>query len=108
MDYRQRRWIFSEPLVNAGLLPAGKPIDLDVGVWRYDGVASTGINQVRSLSADATAELIGCSEPQEGDVSTCRVRFTPRAGFRGMLYAMVDLRGPAGGKDIAFVARVVD
>ncbi len=108
MNYRQRRWIFSEPLVNAELLPAGRPIDLDVDVWRYDGIASTGIDQVRSLSSDATAELVGCSDPQEGDVSTCRVRFTPRAGFRGLLYAMVDFRGPSGGEDIAFVARVVD
>jgi hypothetical protein len=108
MHYRQRRWLFSEPLVSAGLLSAGKPVELDIDIWRYDGVAGTGINQVRSLSPDATAELIGCSEQPEGDGTICRVRFTPRAGFRGLLYAMVDVRGPAGGKDIAFVARIVE
>ncbi len=108
MNYRQRHWLFSEYVANAGTLRAGQPIELDVDVRRLDGVASTGISAVESRSPDATAELVSIFEPSGSDVSTCRVRFTPRAGFRGLLYAMINFRSPGGDKDIAFLARVVD
>ena len=64
------------------------------------------IYAVESRSSTADAELIS-STPKEGDITTYRVRFTPRRGSAGMLYEMVLFRSDTGSKDIAFIGRVM-
>lgn len=99
----QRGWVFKEPIVSLGAIVAGVPVEADVDLHNRGGVPITG---VESLSPDATAQLLS-SAPGSGTTTTCRVRFTPARGARGMLYAMVLFRSPAGDKDVAFVARVM-
>ena len=97
--------MFNEYMVNLGGLKAGEPIDIDVGIRRLDDKPTVGLIAVESLSPDATAELVTILEPADED-STCRVRFTPRAGYDGLMYAMVNFRSATGYTDLAFLARV--
>ena len=105
-NYKQRGWFSPPYMINAGAVIAGTPVDLDVEVQRLDDRPGTGIYAVESLSPDATAEFLGILEPP-GDTSTVRVRFTPRAGTAGMLYAAVRLKSATGDADVAFLARVL-
>ena len=104
--YEQRGWIFHQYMLNAGAVIAGTPVDLDVDVRSLNDQLGSGIDAVESLSPDATAEFLGILEPP-GDTGTVRVRFTPRAGTEGMLYAMVNFKSPTGDKEIAFLVRVL-
>jgi hypothetical protein len=99
-----RKWTFKEPIVNLGAIAAGEPLETEVVLHNREGVPITG---VISLSADATAELISTGAAK-GETVSYQVRFTPRAGYQGMLYAMVLFQSPKGDKDVAFVARVLD
>jgi len=105
-NYKQRGWMSHPYMINAGAVIAGTAVDLDVEVQRLDDLPSSGIYAVESLSPDATAEFLGILEPP-GDTSTVRVRFTPRKGTEGMLYAVVMLKSATGDADIAFLASVL-
>ena len=104
---QQRGWMFHQYMLNAGAVIAGTPVDLDAEVRRLNEQPGSGIYAVESLSPDATAEFLGILESPGDDMSTVRVRFTPRAGTEGMLYAMVNFKSPTGDKEIAFLARVL-
>jgi hypothetical protein len=106
-DYRQRGWLFSQYMLNAGVMKPGETVELDVGVKRLGQIATCGINAAESLTPDATAEFAGLLEPP-GDESTVRLRFTVKPGTTGMLYAMVNFKSPTGDKEIAVLARVVE
>ena len=105
--YQQRGWMFTQYMVNAGAVVAGTPVDLDVEVRRLEERPASGIYAVESLDPDATAEFLGILEPPGDDSTTVRVRFTPRAGTEGMLYAMVNAKSHTGDKEIAFLVRVL-
>lgn len=102
----QRGWMFYVYMVNAGAVTAGTSVDLDVDVRRLNERPSCGINAVESLTRDATAEFLGILEPP-GESSTIRLRFTPRAGTSGLMYAMVDFKSLTGDKAIAVIVRVM-
>ncbi len=105
--YRQRGWLFSEYMTNLGSLAAGEPTEIDVDVRRINEQPTSGIYAVESLSPDATAELVTIVDmAPPSDVSTIRVRFTPRRGYEGLLYALVNFKARGGDKDTAFLARV--
>ncbi len=90
--------------MNLGAIAAGEPLEAEVVLHNRERIPITGVT---SLSADATAELISTGAPEAETVSY-RLRFTPRVGYQGMLYAMVLFQSPRGDKDVAFVARVLD
>ena len=64
------------------------------------------VQSVESLTPDATARLITTIDPP-GEKYTARVRFTPRADYRGPMYAMVMFHTTTGDWDVAFLARVL-
>ncbi len=101
---RQRRgWYFHEYVASFGAVRAGRSAETEVEIAHT--AARVPISGVRSLSPDARAELLS-AEAGPGDSTVCRVRFTPRAGYQGLLYAMVEFQSPTGAKDIAFIASV--
>ena len=100
---RQRRWIFDELIVNAQSLQAGEPAEITIDLLNRRQVAITG---VRSRHDQATAELIGQTHDANKDVTTLRVRFTPDAEYRGMLYAPVEVQSNRGHKAVPVVARI--
>lgn len=100
-----RRWIFVEYLANLGAVTAGETVEVDVGLLKFRKRKTVQITSVESLDPNATAELIETIDTP-GKFATCRVRFTPKAGYEGLLYAMVFFDSDVGGKDIAFVAKV--
>ncbi len=101
--HQQRGWRFKEYIVNLGGLRSGQGVEVDVDLPNPGRVR---INAVQSTTADAQAELMSTRETT-GGTTTCRVRFTPRVGYQGMLYAMVMFSSDTGDKDIAFIARVL-
>lgn len=101
-DWKQRNWIFLEYIVNLDRIKAGKTIELEVALRNWDGIP---VYAVESLSPDATAELVSTADPP-GETTTCKVRFTPRAGYKGLLYAMVNFKSDTGDMDIPFIAQV--
>ena len=101
-NWQQRTWRFKVHMVQLGALQVGQPIEVDVDIHNEKNVR---IHAVESRSSTADAELVS-STPGEGDITTCRVRFTPHRGSQGMLYAMVLFRSDTGSKDIAFIGRV--
>ena len=105
--YEERGWMFHQYMLNAGVVRAGEPVELDVGVKRLDERATCGINGAESQTPDATAEFVGILEPP-GEGSTVRLRFTAKSGTAGLLYAMVNFKSPTGDKAIAVLARVVE
>ncbi len=100
---RQRSWTFEEPIALLGAVRGGEPVEVEVVL---NNASAVPIASVASLSPDARAELLG-TEPRGKGATVCRVRFTPRAGQAGLLYAMVEFRSLTGNKDIAFIARVL-
>ena len=102
-DWRQRTWRFPEYIAQLGALHAGVPVEVDVDIVNEKNVR---IFAVQSRSSGADAELVSTT-PKEGDITTYRVRLTPRRGYEGMLYAMVLFRSDTGSKDIAFIGRVM-
>ncbi len=102
-DWRQRDWRFPEYIAQLGALHAGVPAEVDVDIVNENNVR---IFAVRSGSSDADAELVSTS-PKEGEITTYRVRLTPRRGFQGMLYVMVLFHSDTGSQDIAFIGRVM-
>ena len=104
--HQQRGWMFHQYMLNVGAVVAGTPVDLDAEVRRLNDQPTSGIYAVESLSPEATVEFLGILEPP-GDSTTVRLRFTPRAGTEGMLYAMVNFKSPTGFKEIAFLVRVL-
>ncbi len=103
LEWRQRTWRFKEYIEQLGALHAGVPVEVDVDIVNEKNVR---IFAVQSRSSGADAELVSTSR-KEGDVTTYRVRLTPRRGYEGMLYAMVLFRSDTGSKDIAFIGRVM-
>ena len=102
-NWRQRTWRFSEFIAQLGALQGGVPVEVDIDIVNEKNVR---IFAVESRSSIADAELVATSR-NSGDITTCRVRFTPHRGFEGMLYAMVLFRSDSGSKDIAFIGRVM-
>jgi hypothetical protein len=102
-DWRQRDWRFPEYIAQLGALHAGMPAEVDIDIVNENNVR---IFAVQSGSSDADAELVSTS-PKEGEITTYRVRLTPRRGFQGMLYAMVLFHSDTGSHDIAFIGRVM-
>ena len=102
-DWEKRNWIFREYMVNVGAVKAGTSIEVEVALRNWDSVP---VHTVESLSPDATAELLSTADP-EGELTTCRVRFTPRKGFEGLLYAPVNFRSDRGDMDMPFLVRVL-
>lgn len=100
--HQERGWLPAEYLANLGTIRAGKSVEVEVAIRNWNNIE---IYAVESLSPDATAELVSTADPP-GETTTCRVRFTPREGYEGMLYAMVNFKSPTGDKDFAFVAQV--
>ena len=103
LEWRQRTWRFKEYIEQLGALQAGVPTEVDVDIVNENNVR---IFAVQSRSSGADAELVSTSR-KEGDITTYRVRLTPRRGYEGMLYAMVLFRSDTGSKDIAFIGRVM-
>ncbi len=103
---RQRGWFFKDAIVNLETVRAGQAVETDVDVQPYEDASAFSIETVQSLSPDATARLVSTA-PVENDMIACRVSFTPKRGFSGLLYAMVRFTSPTGHADVAFVARVV-
>ena len=103
LEWRQRTWRFKEYIEQLGALHAGVPVEVDVDIVNEKNVR---IFAVQSRSSGADAELVSTSRG-EGDITTYRVRLTPRRGYEGMLYAMVLFRSDTGSKDIAFIGRVM-
>ncbi|MCH8006483.1 MAG: DUF1573 domain-containing protein [Planctomycetes bacterium] len=107
-DRRERGWSFKEYIANLGAVAGGKSIEVDVEI---DNKTLVPILSVESMSPDARAELVS-TQPRSGGltggVTRCRVRFTPRQGYEGMLYALVLFRSGTGDKEIAFISRVLD
>ncbi len=101
-DWEKRNWIFQEYLVNLGAVQAGRSVEVDVGIRNWDSVP---IHAVESLTPDATAELVSTDDPP-GETTTCRVRFTPRKGFQGVLYAPVNFKSERGDMDVAFLVKI--
>lgn len=102
-NWRQRTWRFSEFIAQLGALRGGVPIEVDVDIVNKGNVR---IYAAQSRSSDADAELVSTSR-RSGDITSCRVRFTPHRGVQGMLYAMVLFRSDSGSKDIAFIGQVM-
>ncbi len=102
-NWRQRTWRFSEFIAQLGALQGGVPVELDVDIVNKGNVR---IYAAESRSSAADAELLSTSR-RSGDITSCRVRFTPHRGVQGMLYAMVLFRSDSGSKDIAFIGRVM-
>ena len=102
-DWRQRTWRFPEYIAQLGALHAGVPVEVDIDIVNENNVR---IFAVQSGSSGADAELVSTT-PKDGDITTYRVRLTPRLGYEGMLYAMVLFRSDTGSKDIAFIGRVM-
>ena len=106
-DRRERGWSFKEYIANLGAIAGGKPVEVDVEI---DNKSLVPILSVESMSPDARAELVS-THPRSGGltggVTSCRVRFTPRQGYEGMLYALVLFRSGTGDKELAFISRVL-
>ncbi len=107
-DRQRRGWSFKEYIANLGAVAGGKTVEVDVEI---DNKTLVPILSVQSMSPDARAELVS-TQPRSGGftggVTSCRVRFTPRQGYEGMLYALVLFRSGTGDKEIAFISRVLD
>lgn len=101
---RERGWFFKDAVANLGAVRGGETVEAEVelGAYRPADVAITG---AVSQSPDATAELVSWDADPNGTVKV-HVRVTPRRGYEGMLYAMVDIESATGNKAIAFVAKV--
>ncbi len=107
--YRERGWLFREYMTNLGGVVAGESTEIDVDVRRINHLPTSGIYAVESLSPDATAELVTTVDlGAPSDTTTCRVRFTPREGYEGLIYALVNFKSSGGDQPVAFLARVID
>jgi hypothetical protein len=102
----ERQWFYTEYLVNLGVLKAGAPVEADVEMQKFGGRKTLRVDAVESLTPDATAELVKADDSPESEFTICRVRFTPRPGFKGLLYADVMIRTETGDFDLPFIARV--
>ena len=104
-DRFQRGWLFDEYIVNAGRLSGGSEVVLSAVLEARDG-SSVVLDAVTSLNPDATASLIDVT-PAAGGQCTVRFSFKPRAGYQGVLYAMVAMDSPTGRGKVAVIAKVV-
>jgi len=105
MTRRDRGWYFKEYIAQLNAIEAGKPVEAEVLL----PVTKSGIKiqSVQSQSQNAHAQLISSITSDDGKSITCRVRFTPRKDYKGVIYAMVMFKSNTGSKDIPFIAKVV-
>jgi hypothetical protein len=104
---REQRWFFPEYLVNLGQLKGGETVEADIELQKIRGRTTLRIDSVESLTPDATAELVEVIDSPDTEFMVCIVRFTPRRGHEGVLYADVVFRTEAGDQDFPFISRVV-
>jgi hypothetical protein len=104
---RPQGWFFSEYLVNLGASRGGDPREVDVELQKLRDRKTLRVISVESLTSDATAELIEVTDTADSEFTNCRVRFTPRRDFEGLLYADVMFHTEAGDQDVAFMTRVL-
>ena len=114
--YKQRKWMFKEPLVVAGKVKAGKPTIVKAEVENSEpkagpqrpatfSTAYKEITAVQSISPGATSKLASL-QPRGVDEAILNIEFTPKEGTSGLVYHMVRVTGPTGSGDIAIVAVV--
>jgi hypothetical protein len=101
-DRRARGWIMKEYLINAASIAPGKPVELEAVLTNPN---RQRITSVESLSSDAAISLISQQDVGEQE-SLVKLRFTPREGFAGLMYAMARFNSPTGHADCAVVAQV--
>ena len=102
---KRRGWYFKEYIAQMGAIEAGKPVEVDV-IIPFDK-SGVKFQSVQSQSQNAHAQLISSTTSDDGKSITCRVRFTPRKDYKGVIYAMVMFKSNTGSKDIPFIAKVV-
>jgi hypothetical protein len=103
---RQQQWFFTDYVALLGRVRAGGPVEADVEIEKMRGCPTLRVDAVESRSPDATAELVDVTD-EAGDKHTLvRVRFTPRAGYEGLLYADVLIKTETGDQDVAFICTV--
>jgi hypothetical protein len=103
---QQQQWFFTDYLTLLGRVRADRPVEAEVQIEKLRGRPTLRVEAVESLSPDATVELAGVTD-EAGDKHTLvRVRFTPRAGYEGLLYADVLVKTETGDQDVAFICTV--
>jgi hypothetical protein len=103
---RQQQWFFTDYVALLGEVRAGRPVEADVQIEKLRGRQTLRVDAVESLSPDATAELVDVTDAPGDKHTLVRVRFTPRAGYRGLLYADVLIKTETGDQDLAFICTV--
>jgi hypothetical protein len=105
-----RMWYLSERRVLLGELAVGESAEFTVYMkWRGDQGPADTIGQVRSESGQFDATMVELD--RVGERITCRVRVTPRADLRGLLYGKVRFLAanmPAHSQPVTVMGRVVE
>ncbi|MFO0875016.1 MAG: DUF1573 domain-containing protein [Phycisphaerales bacterium] len=112
----ERKWIFKEQVVNAGLVKPGETVRLKMEIENSEPKAgpqkpatmNQGFRQISGVRSDdprATAKMIKM-EPRGTDESLVTFEFTPAADASGMIYVPVRVTSPTGENTIAVVASV--
>jgi hypothetical protein len=115
-NYKERKWLFKEPLVNAGRVKPGQTVTLTLETENGEPKAGPTrpaqfspsfkqISSMRSLTPDATVKLLKV-QPRGEDEALVSFEFTPSASAKGMVYAKMRVTSPTGEGDIAVVASV--
>lgn len=103
-----RPWVLSALSTVVGEIPAGESAEFSVVLkWVNESRKPTDtIKAVRSESSAFEADLVGLE--RDGDVITCRVKITPRAGHQGLLYGDVRFYGyqPGHSQPMKVIGRV--
>lgn len=108
-----RFWHFDENIVNAGLLVAGEAREFDVVIAHYNprkrGAVENplwrNVRAVRSLSPELEASMQSVT-PISRDELRIGFRVTPRVGFTGPLYALIEIETESGTGAFALLGRV--
>jgi hypothetical protein len=104
---RLQGWFFPEYVVNLGRSKGGERVEVDVELQKLRDGMTLRVDSVESMTPDATAELVEVTDSPDTKFTNCRVRFTPRRGYEGLLYADVMFHTETGGQDVAFITRVL-
>ena len=104
---RLREWFFPQYVVNLGASKGGERLEVDVELQKLGTRKTLRVDSVESLTPDATAELVEVIDSPDTEFTNCRVLFTPRRGYEGLLYAEVMFHTETGGQDVAFITRVM-
>lgn len=105
---RERQWFFTDYVALLGRVKGGEPVEAEVEIEKFGGRQTLRVDGVQSLTPDATAELIDVQDSADDKFTECRVRFTPRRGYEGLLYADVLFKTETGDQDVPFLCTVGD